>query len=83
MIRRYLLVLAGLVTAAYGSPVSAQVNYPNKPIRLIVPFPAGGTSDVMGRLIADELGKGLKQTVVAENIGGAGGAIGSDINMRI
>ena len=78
MIRRHLLVMAGLVTAAYGSPASAQVNYPNKPIRLIVPFPAGGTSDVMGRLIADELGKGLKQTVVVENIGGAGGAIGSE-----
>jgi tripartite-type tricarboxylate transporter receptor subunit TctC len=65
---------------AIGLPwqASAQSDYPNKPIKIIVPFPAGGTSDVMGRLIADELGKALKQSVVVENIGGAGGAIGSE-----
>ena len=66
-----------LCMAAVGlalSPVWAQSDYPNRPIKLVVPFPPGGTSDVMGRLMADELGKILKQPVVVENIGGAGGS---------
>jgi hypothetical protein len=66
MIRRQLLIAASLVAAAVPLQTWAQTDYPNKPIKLIVPFPAGGTSDVMGRLIADELGKGLKQSVVVE-----------------
>jgi tripartite-type tricarboxylate transporter receptor subunit TctC len=53
-------------------------DYPNKPIKMIVPFPPGGTSDVMGRMMADELGKILKQPVIIENIGGAGGVIGTE-----
>lgn len=56
----------------------AQADFPNKPIKLIVPFPAGGTSDVMGRMMAEEMGKILKQPIVVENISGAGGAIGSE-----
>ena len=64
----------GLIySAAYG-----QTDYPNKPIKLIVAFPPGGTSDVMGRLMAEEMGKVLKQPVVVENIGGAGGVVGTD-----
>ena len=56
----------------------AQSDYPNKPVKIIVPFPAGGTSDVMGRMIADELGKAFKQPFIVENIGGAGGTIGTE-----
>lgn len=56
----------------------AQSDYPNKPVKIIVPFPAGGTSDVMGRLVAEELGKILKQPFIVENIGGAGGVIGTE-----
>lgn len=78
MIRQFIFVIAGLSAFTFGLPSLAQIDYPNKPLKLIVPFPAGGTSDFMGRLIADELGKGLKQAVVVENIGGAGGAIGSE-----
>ncbi len=53
-------------------------DYANKPIKLIVPFPPGGTSDVMGRMMAEELGKILKQPVIVENVGGAGGVIGTE-----
>ena len=56
----------------------AQSDYPNKPIKLIVPFPPGGTSDVMGRMVNDELGKILKQPVLVENVGGAGGVVGTE-----
>jgi tripartite-type tricarboxylate transporter receptor subunit TctC len=57
---------------------SAQSDYPNKPIKLIVPFPPGGTSDVMGRMVNDELGKILKQPVLVENVAGAGGVVGTE-----
>lgn len=75
-----------LCMAAVGqalSPVWAQSDYPNRPIKLVVPFPPGGTSDVMGRLMADELGKILKQAVVVENIGGAGGIVGTERAIRL
>lgn len=77
MLRRHIITIT-ICAATLPLQAWTQTDYPNKPIKLIVPFPAGGTSDVMGRLIADELGKNLKQTVVVENIGGAGGAIGSE-----
>ena len=54
----------------------AQEAYPAKPINLIVPFAPGGTSDVIARLVADEMGRILGQRIVNENIAGAGGAIG-------
>lgn len=66
-------LLAGPMTAAL-----AQSDYPSRPVKVIVPFPAGGTSDLMGRAIAEELTKQLKQPFVVENKGGAGGAIGTD-----
>ena len=76
--RHLLAVLASAAATAFAPGAMAQGDYPSKPIKLIVPFPAGGTSDVMGRLMAEELGKALKQPVVVENIGGAGGGIGMD-----
>jgi tripartite-type tricarboxylate transporter receptor subunit TctC len=63
--------------------VFAQSDYPSRPIKLVVPFPPGGTSDVMGRLMADELSKILKQSVVVENIGGAGGIVGTERAIRL
>ena len=69
--------LAGLAMLSQGKAL-AQADYPNKPIKLIVAFPPGGTSDVMGRLMSEELTKVLKQPVVVENIGGAGGIVGTD-----
>jgi len=61
----------------------AQADYPNKPIKLIVAFPPGGTSDVMGRLVADELSKVLKQPIIVENIAGAGGIVGMDRALKL
>jgi len=62
---------------SFSIAASAQTDYPTKPVRVLVPFPAGGTSDIMGRLIAEELGKQLHQPFIVDNKGGAGGVIGT------
>jgi tripartite-type tricarboxylate transporter receptor subunit TctC len=75
--------LSLLLAAALLSVSSfAQSDYPNKPVKIIVPFPAGGTSDVMGRMMAEELGKLLKQPFIVENVGGAGGVIGTERGVK-
>jgi tripartite-type tricarboxylate transporter receptor subunit TctC len=74
MHRRSLAVLLTLSLAA--SVVTAQ-GYPSKPIRLVVPFPAGGATDLLARSLGQRLGQGLGQTVVVENKSGGGGSLGS------
>jgi tripartite-type tricarboxylate transporter receptor subunit TctC len=59
-----------------SSVVMAQDDYPNKPITMVVPFPPGGVADVVGRPIAEALGRILKQAVIVENKAGAGGGVG-------
>ena len=61
-----------------GFSASAQT-YPAKPIRMIVPFPAGGTTDVVARIVAQRMSESMGQPVLVENRGGAGGAIGADL----
>jgi len=64
--------------AAFLAAASAQAQpYPSRPITVIVPFPAGGPSDVVARIVSEQMGKVLGQTMVIENVGGAGGSIGS------
>lgn len=68
------LVLLGAVAAL---PASAQGSFPDKPIRLVVPFPPGGTSDISGRVLAEALSKELGQPVIVDNKAGAGGSVGA------
>jgi len=70
------LVAALVMAIATGSLAHAQ-SYPEKPIKLVVPFPAGGATDTTARLVAQRLQAGLGQTVIIENQGGAGGSIGA------
>jgi tripartite-type tricarboxylate transporter receptor subunit TctC len=79
MNRRHLVLTAAAVLAStLRTGTWAQSDYPSKPVKIIVPFPAGGTSDVMGRLMAEQLGKILNQPFVVENMGGGGGSIGAE-----
>jgi tripartite-type tricarboxylate transporter receptor subunit TctC len=73
------IMLAGL--ASCPIPAAAQ-DYPTRPIRMVVPFPAGGGTDMVARPIAQRLAESLQQTVVVDNIGGASGALGHEAVAR-
>ena len=64
-------------------PVAHAQTYPTKPVRLIVPFAAGGGTDLVGRTIAQKLTEAWGQTFVVENRGGAGGVIGAEIGGKV
>ena len=70
-------LLAAFAAVLFSTSVAAQ--YPNRPVKLIVPFPAGGSTDIVGRLVAQKLSEKLGQPVVVENKGGAGGTVGTDV----
>src|SRR2546429_9796187 len=70
------IICIALVLFAAPFDVRAQ-DYPSRPITVVVPFPAGGPSDVVARIVTEEMGKILGQSMVVENVGGAGGTIGS------
>ena len=70
-----------LACIAGGGTAWAQSDYPNKPVKIIVPFPPGGTSDVMARMVADELTRILKQPFVVDNVGGAGSLVARSVPM--
>src|SRR5262245_6198617 len=80
MAMRPSVMLTGLLCiAAIGvgpAPSHAQ-SYPKRAITVVVPFPAGGPSDVVARIVTEQMGKVLGQSLIIENIGGAGGTIGS------
>src|SRR5918995_2520210 len=62
--------------ALFASAASAQ-DFPNRVIRMVVPYPAGGPTDVIARIVAEELGQDLGQNVIVENLAGASGAVGT------
>ena len=70
--------LFGLLALLAPTLASAQA-YPDKPIRLIVPFPPGGPNDLIARTIAQKMSESLKQTIVVDNKGGQGGVLGTDV----
>ena len=74
MISHAVRLLAAVAALSFAAPVSAQ-NYPTRPITMVVPFAAGGTSDVIARAVAEQMTIALGQPVVIENVGGAGGSI--------
>jgi tripartite-type tricarboxylate transporter receptor subunit TctC len=71
------LVKTALLAALLAAGVAQAQKYPERPIRMIIPFAPGGTSDLMGRVVGAKLGEALGQTVVVDNRGGAGGTIGA------
>ena len=72
-----LFSMALLTTAFCGAALAqAQANWPTKPIRYIVPFAPGGTTDILARVVGEKLGLALGQTIVIENKAGQGGSIG-------
>ena len=70
---------AALAALVFGVPASAQQDYPNRPIKIIVPFSPGGAVDGPTRAVAQELSKRLKQQVIIDNRPGAGATIGADM----
>lgn len=75
--RRHFLAAASLPLAAWALPAAAQAGWPNKPVRIVVPFAAGGTTDILARAIAPELQKAFGQPFVVDNKPGAGGNTGA------
>src|SRR6267378_5502195 len=77
----YVLKACALAALAISASAQAQV-YPAKPIRMIVAYPPGGGTDIVGRMVAQKLGEALGQPVVVENRGGASGNIGTELAAR-
>ena len=80
--KRFFHTAAAMAVAAFAlispwQPAQAQA-YPNKPIKIVVPFPAGGTTDIVARMVGQRMSEAMGQPVLIENKGGAGGAIGAD-----
>ena len=73
--------MAGIaLVTMFGAPLAAQAqNYPSKVVRVVIPWPAGGSNDVVGRVVMQKLSESLGQQFVIDNRGGASGSIGSDV----
>jgi tripartite-type tricarboxylate transporter receptor subunit TctC len=76
--RSVVAIVAGLLVAC-STAAFAQSDYPNRPIRLIIPFPAGGSNDIVGRAIATQMSEKLGKQIVIDNRTGAGGVVGTEL----
>ena len=76
--------MAGIVLVTlFGAPLAAQAqNYPSKVVRVVIPWPAGGSNDVVGRVVMQKVSEALGQQFVIDNRGGASGSIGSDVGAK-
>lgn len=79
---RKALVAVGIAVFATTGAAHAQSDYPAKPLKLIVPFSPGGATDIIGRIVANNLGQALGQTIIVENRGGAASVIGTDAGAK-
>ena len=77
MLHRRSLLAAAAALAAEPGATWAQSTYPNKPVRLVVPFAPGGTTDIIARVVAEKIGLALGQTMIVENKAGGGGSVGA------
>src|SRR3546814_11733339 len=79
-ILKYLgMVMAVGMAAAAAAPAASAAEYPSRPVRIVVPYPAGSNSDTLARFLGERLGKRLGQPVIVENRGGAGGSNGTQM----
>src|ERR1700693_2760499 len=74
--RAFLLALAASTCAFNAIPPATAQEYPSRPITIVVPFPAGGPTDAVGRIVAERMRTSLGQSVIIENVAGAGGSVG-------
>jgi len=74
-----LVICAGAAIFSIANEASAQASWPSKPVRIVVPFAPGGTTDILARAVAPELSKAFGQTFIVDNRAGAGGNLGADI----
>ncbi len=76
------LVLAAMAIQPHAAVAQAAAGYPARPVKIVIPYPPGGSADLIGRMVADKMGKSIGQPVVVENKPGATGAIGSEFVAR-